>query len=557
MSRYLALLTALLMGGLALVLAGCGGGSGSTSLLTTTAVRGTVVDTAGANVAGATVTANGKSVTTDANGAFTLTGVNPGNGIVVGVSKTGYVATHDVVSLLTGQTAVLNFALQDVGIAQTFNNVNTTAVNLTDDRADGNNATVDIPVGSILNADDTPATTAVLAVTTALPSDASYVNTFPGLFMGTAAGDAAPKPIESFGFVDVNLTDANGNKLKLDPTKPATITFPVDPANDPGDATIPLWTLNEATGIWEQHVDAAGNPVVATRGNVGGKTVYTAQVIHFSPHNLDRQFTGKSLIITVTDLATGGTVSGATVTLWSSTNATTANGRWEGRAVTGADGKCTFAEVPDGWLAAQAVYGDRTGTASGFDDDAGTMEIALPAPAGPVTVTVLDHQGNAVSGASVALQSHGQGGMLSLTATTTANGVASFANVPSVDFLMVMAMKGFLTSSAEGPRKTAYTVTLPAPAATSSDVKIIVKDTDGTTLVDGATVELGVWLSDFVPLLNGTTNAQGEADFSNVPDSDFAIKVTKGNLTASAWWSVGQSRTITVQLAAPPGKPRR
>lgn len=548
MLRSISLAFVAVLCGVLLVLAGCGGGGSNGAT-----IRGAVLDAAGAAVTGATVSAGTLSVQTTATG-YTLAGV-PAGTAVVSVRKAGYVTTQDVATVADGGAAVIDFRLQAVGNTGTFPNVNTVPVMLTDDRADTRNATVDIPAGAILDANDNPVVSATVAVTTNLPSDAGYVDTFPGLYLGTVGAGAAA-PIESFGFVDVELTDASGNKLKLDPTKPATITFPIDPANDPGDATIPVWSLNETTGVWEQDVDGAGNLVVATRTTLpGGQIVYIAQVIHFSPHNLDRQFTGNTLVVTVNDMATGGTVAGAWVTLWSTNGGADPNGRWEGRGVTAANGTFTFTNVPTGFLSAKAGLGDRVGNANGFDGAAGTMAISLPAPAGPITVTVLDHLDNPVSGATVHIGGHGQpmgrSTGIDLTGTTGANGKVTFPLVPAAEFLMVQATKGWLSKGTEGPRAAFFTIKFDAPVATSN-LAVTVLDTDGTTLVPGATVRIGFWsYADFTAVLTGTTNANGVASFTGVPSSGyFAIQAASGTKTANGSWYDGQPRTVSVTLSA-------
>lgn len=88
------------------------------------AIGGRVVDATGAAVPGATVEAvavdadRRRSVTTDAEGAFSLTGLPPG-GYTVSVSLTGFqTLSRDGLSLAPGQTMSLSLVLEVSGVAE-------------------------------------------------------------------------------------------------------------------------------------------------------------------------------------------------------------------------------------------------------------------------------------------------------------------------------------------------------------------------------------------------------------------------------------------------------
>ena len=143
---------------------------------------------------------------------------------------------------------------------------------MADDRADGLNAKIVFPAGSL------PATAKTVEITTSVQGDPNYNDTFPGQFVGVPTGGVAG-PLLSFGIAAITARDDAGNKLQLDPALPATLTIPVPQVNPPLDPQIPLWRLNETTGIWEQ----VG---VATRHD-GPPVVYTAEVSHLSTFNID------------------------------------------------------------------------------------------------------------------------------------------------------------------------------------------------------------------------------------------------------------------------------
>jgi len=351
---------------IAAVVAGCGssgGGGGTSGVASVGSIKGTLVDSAGAPVGAATVTASGRTTTASNLGAFTLTSVPEGNGVVLEVAKDGYMRTRALVSVSANGTSEVKVTMIPTG--NTVNINATTAQAVADDRADNLNATVQFQANSILNSAGAPVTSATVEITTAMPTDPSYADLFPGSFLGIGTGEATAGPIESFGFADVTLRDAAGNALRLDPAKPATINIPVAPTRDPGDATIPLWSLDPATGTWKQEG-------VATRV-AGTPVVYTAQVTHFTPYNLDKRFEGGPLEVTVVNDASGAAVPGARVTVQSFMT----SGEWQGRGVTGANGKVTIT-VPAGFIIVEATKDGLVGGLEGHA--ASTITVRLHAP---------------------------------------------------------------------------------------------------------------------------------------------------------------------------------
>ncbi len=114
-------------------------------------------------------------------------------------------------------------------------------------------------------------------ISTLQPNDAGFTAMFPGRFLGgsTPGSTSNLQPLVSYGVVNVDLKDAQGNKLKLAPDARATLSFPI-PSNDPGSSSIPLWSLDTDSGVWVQEG-------AATRSGAS----YVASVTHFSPWNCD------------------------------------------------------------------------------------------------------------------------------------------------------------------------------------------------------------------------------------------------------------------------------
>ncbi len=509
-----------------LVMVGCSDSGGST---TGTKISGLVRDINGTAIVGATLKAGGASTVSIAGGVFSIENITPGASIIVEAKgpiggATTYLSTQDTVNLVKGQTVVINFTLQEVGNLVPAVNVTVPAA-VSDNRTDLLSAKVDIPANSLVTSTGTVVTTADIAVTTVLPKDSNYTETFPGLFVGNGApGTSGDTQIVSYGYVDVTAT-SGGKELQLAATKTADISFPIDPANDPGVGVtqIEMWYLDEATGKWVYEG-------MAQRIN-SVPPVYKGTVSHFSPHNLDRPLTTpKDVTVTVTD---GGVpVPGAIVTLKSNNAGSPA---WEGRQTTGADGKTKFNMIPAGYLAGTATLGDRTGNANNWDSTTNTMDISLPPAPGPVEVTVVNQSNVAVSGVDVYLNTHGQAAPAAATKLTTgSNGKVTFSNVSSAH-IMLQAVKISTAQTKDyyGELKRAITITLPDPPA-NSVLEVTVVEQDGTTPVPNAVVNIGLMSEgagglSIIALQTATTNANGLASFANAPEINMSARTVVGN----------------------------
>ena len=99
----------------------------------------------------------------------------------------------------------------------------------------------------------------------------------PGGDLAAVRSDNSSAQLVSYGMTDLNMYAENGDKLQLKEGCKAKLTFPIPAGmgeNPP--ASIPLWSFNEKTGLWEEEGSAA------LQGNV-----YVGEVAHFSWVNLD------------------------------------------------------------------------------------------------------------------------------------------------------------------------------------------------------------------------------------------------------------------------------
>ncbi|MEO7245121.1 MAG: hypothetical protein ABIX12_08235, partial [Rubrivivax sp.] len=202
---------------------------------------------------------------------------------VVRFSKAGYAETWKQVSLETGSTAGLARAtLLPREPAQSFDaGVGGTLLGK-------HGARVVVPAGALVDAVTGAAVSGMidLAMT---PVDVSGdgLRSFPGSFAGIDAAGATGL-LASYGTTEFSFSQG-GRRLNLAAGQTASIDLPIyTPLHAPGvpvavGDTIPLWSLDETTGIWKQE---GSGTVVASASSPTGMAM-RATVAHFSWWNCD------------------------------------------------------------------------------------------------------------------------------------------------------------------------------------------------------------------------------------------------------------------------------
>ena len=237
-----------------------------------------VVDNAGNGLSGVTITTSA-----DANISFTyntgsnLTYLLPPGQQVITATKAGYVTKNTAVNISgVVQITITLASAAAIQSTHTISNANSNTITVTNTARAENNASVYFPAGAIVDSAGNAVSNVTVQITNVSISDTGSVNTFPGLFIGNDAG--AIDPIESFGFMNVNLTNtATGAALTLNPAIGATVRLPVDP--DPeGEYTIPTYRLDESTGQWI---------LSGTAYRIQGSNIFEFPVTTFSWWNLD------------------------------------------------------------------------------------------------------------------------------------------------------------------------------------------------------------------------------------------------------------------------------
>lgn len=301
----------------------CADGSVNLGIVARLAVSGRVVDgLTGAPLPGITVAQGGRNATTDAQGQFNLVGVTPTARATVAFTGAGYNETARIVTIgENGASGVLARLLPVTATATIDASVGGTVGNA------AGTARVVLPAAGLARADGSVLTgNATVHVTAIDPSlDATLM---PGDFTTLSGGNAVP--IESFGALGVQISDAAGQPANLRAGHTATIRIPLGTRSATAPATIPLFFFDMASGRWQQEGSA-------TLQGTGAGRYYEGTVTHFSVWNADR----------------------ITETVWVNGCVQDATGARVANALVGSDGI------------------DYSGTSSAITDAAGNFRIAL------------------------------------------------------------------------------------------------------------------------------------------------------------------------------------
>ncbi|CAD7803224.1 hypothetical protein CHRY9390_01047 [Chryseobacterium aquaeductus] len=235
--------------------------------------HGLVLATNGTPISGAAVSIGSTTVQTNAKGLFVIKNADvKENFAYVKTTKAGFVNGSRTIVPTNGSNRI---------------NIMMIPATTTSTIASGTTATVSLPNGTKVKFDgsfkDANGNAYTGNVNVAMfhlkPSDQYLNELMPGsLLANNTAGNA--RVLETFGMLHVQLTGAAGQNLQIANNHTAEMTVAIDATQaSTAPATIPLWSFNETTGIWQEEGSAT---------KVGN--AYVGNVSHFSWWNCDAQF---------------------------------------------------------------------------------------------------------------------------------------------------------------------------------------------------------------------------------------------------------------------------
>jgi len=258
-----------------LALVACGGNDSNTDPASAS-VSGVVVDMdTDAPLAGARVSAGGKSTQTQADGRFTLSGLAASERLPVQVEAAAHGANVAVVKLPAGSSAAIRARLLPLNPTQSFIAESGAVLYIP-----GSTAQAQVPAGSLVDAQTGAPVLGWVTASVTNVDPARDAERMPGGYTTLQAG--AVRAIESFGAIKVDLRDAAGRRLQLAPGTDARIRIPLSTRSPNPPATVPLFHFDEASGRWTQE----GEAMLRTAPN--GERYYQGDVTHYSYWNADQ-----------------------------------------------------------------------------------------------------------------------------------------------------------------------------------------------------------------------------------------------------------------------------
>jgi len=238
-------------------------------------VDGLVADLTGIPISNASIELNGETVTTDKFGYFRFTDKQiPNDGGLVKITKDGYFDSYKFVKPTSpGDYSHVKITLPTKALSGSFTSTSGGAVETSD------GAKVEFGANTIMNADGTEYTGGVNVYTYWYnPTADDLQRTMPG---DLRARDTQGNEVQlaTYGMLAVELQSPNGQSLNISEGNTATLTFPLVELADGAPDEIPLWSLNETTGVWIEEGTAT------KQGNT-----YVGEVSHFSFWNCDAPF---------------------------------------------------------------------------------------------------------------------------------------------------------------------------------------------------------------------------------------------------------------------------
>lgn len=244
------------------------------------------------------------TATSDASGNFELSG-EAGTALTLLFTRAGFANQVAVITLpdLAGGALPLDITMISRPAAQSVNADTGGLV------SDAQGASVTVLPGSFVDADGNAVSGNIdVTITPVNTGDITIFPSFPGEFSGIEEMTGAQTPIATLGTVEYTFTQggaplqlASGQTAQIDMPLWTTINPQTGNSVEAGDS-IPLWSLNEGTGIWEQ--EGSGTVVFNLDSPTG--LVLRATVSHFTWWNIDYPIPTAQVEVNLTGTANEG-----------------------------------------------------------------------------------------------------------------------------------------------------------------------------------------------------------------------------------------------------------
>ncbi len=243
-------------------------------------------------VAGATVRIGDRTTTTDSSGFFILENVNvPASGKwLVSASKQDFNVAHRIVNVVSG--AASHHLTLPITNYDARSSIDPTQPNT----ISSGNITLELPANAVNGA----TAGAFAYLTWGDPNTEEGRQMFPGDYFATNDANQTPSILlESIGFIDISVRNADGLVDLTELSEPAKVTVKLPPQFQTGGAqsdryvagdSIPWWSYNPNLGTWVREDADTSTPEMddALVVDIAGELFAEAEITHFSWWNLDQ-----------------------------------------------------------------------------------------------------------------------------------------------------------------------------------------------------------------------------------------------------------------------------
>lgn len=277
--KHLVVLLSIVAVGTLLFFSGCSFDTGNTPTNNTptivnvkTTIAGRVLDEFGNPLAGVEISVGTIKTTTTMFGTFMISNIEvPSNRCVIKATKNGYMNAYRTEEPRVSKITEIVIGLMSNAPIGGFASTSGKTITLP------NSASVTLPANGYITTNGVAYNGQVnYAVKHLDPTSKNFFSFFSGDFVGKSS-DGTETALESYGVLRVELTGTNGEKLQIAPGSKATLRVPIPSIMQTrAPATIPLWSYDEAIGMWKEESFATKT------GNS-----YVGDVSHFSDWNFD------------------------------------------------------------------------------------------------------------------------------------------------------------------------------------------------------------------------------------------------------------------------------